>query len=156
MANLEDVILEPFNNYLAKYGYEMKFSVMNGQYYLDIYYEDGEKSYNYAGGYEKNNELSILIVEAFDHLRGKISETSSFTYVVVDGWTHGMPALIYSLTDVSLFFHDSDTGEIVNVDDAEGGIDSFEDRNGDFCVRGYEYKMALRQVEDHDVRGVER
>ena len=75
-------------------------------------------------------------------------------YRKVSGWTHDWPALIYSFTDISLFFYDENAETVENVEN-EAGIDAYEDRVGYFCVRPEDYVLAMNQIEDHDVRGVE-
>ena len=70
-------------------------------------------------------------------------------YRKVHGWTHGDPALIYSITEIALFFRDDD-GTIECVDDNPAGIDAYEERHGSFCVVADQYDEAFRQIEQHD------
>ena len=70
-------------------------------------------------------------------------------YVKLHGWTHDDPALIYSNTDIDVFFYDSGRNTVENIDN-EAGIDAYENREGFFLVRADEYDEAYRQLEEHD------
>lgn len=70
-------------------------------------------------------------------------------YTRIHGWTHDDPALIYSNTEVDVYFYDSEKKTVENIDNAYG-IDSYEDREGFFLVRSDEYSEAYRQLEEHD------
>lgn len=96
-------------------------------------------------------ELSDSITEAWAQAR-RYSDTISFRRLT--GWTHDMPALVMSLTTVSLFFHDFDTHSIESLDNAES-IDLYEDRHGEFLVLEADYDTAIRQIREHDELGIE-
>ena len=67
------------------------------------------------------------------------------------GWTHGLPALIDSLTEVEVFFRYYD-GRVENLN-AHDSIDWYEHEQGEFCVRNAEeYEEALRQLDEHDLQ----
>ena len=70
-------------------------------------------------------------------------------YVKLHGWTHDDPALIYSNTDIDVFFYDSGRNTVENIDN-EGGIDAYQDRKGFFLVRASEYDEAYARLEVHD------
>lgn len=69
----------------------------------------------------------------------------------VHGGVHDDPALIFSLTEYPVYFHDVKEGKVVEVQDS---IDLFADKEGHFLVKDSDYEKAYRQVESHD-RGIE-
>ena len=69
----------------------------------------------------------------------------------VHGGTHDDPALIFSLTEYPVYFHDVKEGRIVEVQDS---IDLYADREGHFLVKDSDYENAYKQVESHD-RGID-
>ena len=73
--------------------------------------------------------------------------TNHFTFRKLSGWTHDLPALVQSLTDFSLYFRDSETGNFEVVEDS---IDFYEDRDGAFFINANEYDEAIRQINEHD------
>ena len=111
----------------------------------------------YAENYFEN-ELEELVRDAYHFVREneefKRENDELFCYRIIHGGTHGMPALIYTLTEFSVFFRYKD-GTIENIDKHDEGIDYYENEEGDFCMLADEYEIAVRHVEDHDERGVD-
>ena len=70
-------------------------------------------------------------------------------YRRIHGWTHDDPALLYNNTEVSVYFYDSTTNTVENIDNY-AGIDAYENREGFFLVKSDEYEEAYRQLEEHD------
>lgn len=149
------------NKDIEKYGKELAIvkDVNDGTFGLDILtVKHGEIAgiVDYARGYFEH-ELPDLVNDAWNYVCScaKFEEEHSqyFCYRIVSGWTHDMPALIFSLTEYTLYFRDDTTGEIEVV---KNSIDDYECREGHFCVLNEDYEPALRQVEDHDERGIER
>lgn len=68
-------------------------------------------------------------------------------YKVIPGWTHEDPALVWSFTDVPLYFRDDYVGDIEEVTDS---IDYFEGKHGEFVVHKDKYEEAYRQIEEYD------
>lgn len=71
-------------------------------------------------------------------------------YVKIHGWTHDDPALIYSNTDIDVFFYDSGRNTVENIDN-EAGIDAFQDRKGFFLVKSVDYDEAYHKLKAHDL-----
>ena len=151
------------NKDIEKYDKEIQlFENEEGFYELEILTlrKDGSIAYSvpFAENYYEH-ELAECINDAWAHIRAEEkfkSEHNDFIcYRIVHGWTHSTPALIYSLTEFPVFFYDAAKGTVENIEDG-GGIDAYENRNGYFCVNPEDYEIALRQIDDHDNRGVER
>ena len=70
-------------------------------------------------------------------------------YVRIHGWTDDDPALLYSFTDVSVYFNDTTTHKAENIEN-EDGIDAYKDRKGFFMIKSEDYVRAYEQVEAHD------
>jgi len=67
----------------------------------------------------------------------------------VHGGTHDDPALLYSLTDASVYFHNEETDTMENIDNP-AGIDAYADKRGEFYVRAEDYDNAYQQLYEHD------
>ena len=93
------------------------------------------------------NEVTVSDDEEYVVL--KDSEGDDITYRHIRGWTHDDPALIYSDTDVSVYFYDSKAKTVENIDN-EAGIDAYEHREGFFLVEASEYNEAYWQLQEHD------
>ena len=136
-------------------------NVDNNKYSVEILTVGRDNEIRYSTCFTESREEEELISVILEALK-YIQETANFEkehndficYRKVSGWTHDWPALIYSFTDISLFFYDENTETVENVEN-EAGIDAYEDRVGYFCVRPEDYVLAMNQIEDHDVRGVE-
>lgn len=97
---------------------------------------------------EKNILLDLLRIETERHeMQKRFNEEGIVSYKVVDGDTHGTPALIESLTDISVFFQPLDGCTIIPVN---CDIDAFADRSGQFLVFAEDYELALWQIYAHD------
>lgn len=147
-------LLRLANENLTQYGKTISVTNNDGFYAVSInevifaenYYED---------------ELADTINDAWAHARimKKMEDEAAFlrnetvSFRVVHGWTHDEPALIWSITDIELYFHDTDTDSIEKVRDS---IDFYQDRNGRFMVRSEDYDKAYQQIYEHDVLGIER
>ena len=69
-------------------------------------------------------------------------------YVRIHGWTDDDPALLYSFTDVSVYFNDTTTHKAENIEN-EDGIDAYRDRQGFFMIKAEDYVKAYEQLEAH-------
>lgn len=164
MKNEIIMLVDKANEDIKKYGKKIHFEkeFEDEDYYcvdiLDIN-DEGEATglVNFADNYFEH-ELPEVIQDAWDYVkdieRMKETQQGLICYRKLSGWTHDLPALFCSLTEFPLFFADIN-GTIEDVDD-NGGIDAYEDRKGCFVCRPEDYEPALRQIEDHDNRGVER
>lgn len=113
---------------------------------------------DFADNYYEH-ELADCVDDAFDYIIEQLvfsqRNAKYLCYRKLDGWTHGTPALVQSLTEFPVFFHDDEKDTVENISDNAGGIDAYENRHGFFCVHPEDYELALRQINDHDERGVE-
>lgn len=108
------------------------------------------------------DELVECISDAWAHARiivceretkrieKELEKSENIRYRKIHGWTHTDPALIYTCTEVAVYFHDNDRDEMLNVSNFPDGIDHFENMNGEFYVRDEDYDEAYRQLEEHD------
>ena len=71
-------------------------------------------------------------------------------YRRISGWTHDDPALIYSNTEVSVYFYDSEKHTVEDIEN-EAGIDAYENRQGFFLVLADQYNEAYWQLKEHDI-----
>lgn len=158
-------LVDEANEKIKKYGKEIQIvqHTNEPQYFtVDILTIDDKGEivgdYEFADNYFEN-ELEEVVKDALNY----VLETEKFDeehkdyicYRKVSGWTHDMPALIWSLTEFPLYFFDNQKLTVELVDDNETGIDAYENRDGYFCVLPEDYEAAIRQVNDHDERGVE-
>lgn len=108
------------------------------------------------------NRLSDAIKQKTRRVEGNLSfslddeyvfekdvEGSEVAYRRVHGWTHDGPALLYSNTDVNVYFYDSEKNTVENIDNP-AGIDAYENRKGFFLVKSEDFDEAYRQLEEHD------
>ena len=119
--------------------------------------ERGEIDYilTYAENYREEELLDVLTEAWADVQRSedeKVLNQDFIRYRKVPGWTHDLPALIFNFTEVPLFFYDKRKGTVEVV---RNSVDKYDKRDGYFCVSPEDYTIALRQIEDHDERGVE-
>lgn len=106
------------------------------------------------------DELYDLINDAWANARIKAVKDAErealkeklISFRILNGWTHDMPALVWSITSVTLYFHDFDTDGIERV---VGSIDAYENRDGEFLVHEDEYDIAEQQIYEHDELGIE-
>ena len=157
-------LLEMANDELKDLGMEIKvYENEKGLYSVDIVErkEDGAFSTTpFAENYYED-ELSDCVSDAWSQARimdennkRRIAlKEQLISFRIVNGWTHDMPALIYSLTSIDLYFHDFDTDGIEKVD--AGSIDCYAERNGEFCVHVDDYDLAEQQIYEHDELGIE-
>lgn len=104
------------------------------------------------GLWEQNILLDLLRIESKRQKENnKRLETGISTFCVVDGDTHGIPALVESITDIPLFFQSFDDYSIIPVN---GNIDSFTDKSGQFVVYAEDYELAMWQIYAHDVLNI--
>lgn len=97
---------------------------------------------------EQNILLDLLRIETERYkMQKRFNEEGIVSYKVVDGDTHGIPALIESLTDISVFFQPLDKCTIIPVN---CNIDAFADRSGQFLVYAEDYELAMWQIYAHD------
>ena len=82
------------------------------------------------------------------------NDSEYMVFAKVHGGTHDDPALIHSITEVSLYFHDEETDSMVNVDKYDS-IDCFEGKQGEFYVPAEDYDKAYQQIYEHDELGIE-
>lgn len=75
-------------------------------------------------------------------------------YTPVGTSTHGLPALIFTLTDEKIYFQ-SPTGALTDLDSSDGGIDSFSHSAGTFVVPKGRLTIALWKVRAHDAFGIQ-
>ena len=143
-------LLDAINDELRPYG--MQFKLEQEDNAFNLLFFNGTDWEDYACGYY-DEELPELFLDAKSHAFKRIRQdwegNELFVYRKVHGWTHGEPALIYSITEIALFFRD-DNGTIESVDNNPAGIDAYENRIGFFCVVADEYDEAFRQIEQHD------
>lgn len=152
-------ILRLANEDLSPRGIAIKVENDEGSYSVFI---DGIP---YAENYYED-ELSDCVNDAWAHARiiaheremkllvKKMEDSEVIRFRKVHGWTHDDPALIYTCTEVPVYFHDTDRDEIIKVDNFEDGIDHFENMNGEFYVRESDYDEAYRQLDEHDKENV--
>ncbi len=158
-------LVDEANEKIKKYGKEIQIvqHANEPQYFaVDILTINDEDEivcdYEFADNYFEH-ELEDVVNDALNYVLDteKFCEehTDYICYRKVNGWTHEMPALIFNLTEFPLYFFDNRKRTVELVDDNKGGIDEYVDRNGYFCVRPEDYEVAIRQIHDHDERGVE-
>ena len=154
-------LLEMANDELKGLGVEIKVKEKNGGYYdIDIVEKNDNNTTSYAENFYED-ELADCISDAWSQAkimvenkeRRKALKDQLISFKIVNGWTHDMPALIYSLTSIDLYFHDFDTDNIEKVN-AES-IDCYAERNGEFCVHVDDYELAEQQIYEHDELGIE-
>ncbi len=79
-------------------------------------------------------------------------ENDIIAFKRVSGGTHDMPALIFGLTDIPLFFLYEENGTIEEVKD---DIDKYEGISGSFLVYLKDYEKAYTLIELHDEIGLD-
>lgn len=160
-------LLEMANDELKDLKMEIKVSENDdGFYAVDIieWREDGTKEPTFFAENFYEDELADCISDAWAHAkimvenkeRRKALEEQLISFRMVDGGTHqGTSNLIWSFTDVTLYFHDTEKDSIECVDKAEGGIDDYVGREGVFCVHVDDYDLAEQQIYEHEELGIE-
>ena len=112
--------------------------------------------------------LKILgVVKEYQKRQAAVSQKSEYTsydesdvirvdegelkgeFVRIHGWTHDDPALLYSITDVLVYFYDTATNKVENIEN-DAGIDAYENRKGFFMIKAEDYVKAYEQLEAHD------
>lgn len=105
---------------------------------------------------QNDDEIADGIMEVWSALLDKIclkeKSHNGFSFKIVKGGTHDLPALVAAFSDVTLYFHEVGT---LNFEIVEN-IDDFEGRAGSFCVHREDYPLAMKQVIEHDELGIER
>lgn len=100
------------------------------------------------------NEESLLheITELWERIKNNLRERFGefIGFRKIHGDNHGDPALVWSLTDVDLFYK-LPNGNFEKVDD----INDYEDHEGEFYVRSFDYGQAFWIITLHDVFGEE-
>ena len=160
-------LLEMANDELKDLGMEIKvYENEKGLYSVDIVErnEDGAFSTTpFAENYYED-ELSDCVSDAWsqarimdeNNKRRKALKEQLLSFRMVDGGTHqGMSNLIWSFTEVTLYFYDTENDSIECVDKAEGGIDDYIGREGMFCVHVDDYELAEQQIYEHEELGIE-
>lgn len=120
---------------------------------------NGKNETTIACGITDEGELLNLLLSynLFLYLMEEKDSTMENTtdgFEEVEGDTHGMPALISSLTDETVFFRDNN-GILTNVDDVKEGIDYFAGKEGRFVVMKGRKAIAEWKVRVHDNYGIE-
>lgn len=160
-------LLEMANDELK--GLKMEIQVTendDGFYAVDIIelQEDGTKKPTFFTESFYEDELADSINDAWAHARimarnneeRKALKQQLISFRMVDGGTHqGTSNLIWSFTDVPLYFHDTENDSIECVGKAEGGIDAYIGREGMFCVHVDDYDLAEQQIYEHEELGIE-
>lgn len=157
-------LLEMANDELKDLKMEIKVSKNDdGFYAVDIieWREDGTKEPTFFAENFYEDELADCINDAWAHARimarnneeRRALKEQLISFKIINGWTHDMPALIYSLTSIDLYFHDFDTDNIEKV--SAESIDCYAERNGEFCVHVDDYDLAEQQIYEHDELGIE-
>lgn len=100
-----------------------------------------------------NDAWANARIKAKMDLETKALKDHLITFHILNGWTHDLPALVYSLTSVDLYFHDFRTDGIEKV--TAESIDEYAERNGEFLVHEDDYEVAEQQIYEHDELGVE-
>lgn len=161
------IVDEP-NDELSRYGKRIRIEEHQdepGIFQVDIIdvSEDGQtlKVTEYADNYYEHelqecvNDAKLYAIEkARSDAEKKALREHLITFRILNGWTHDMPALVYSLTSVDLYFHDFDTDGIQKV--TTDSIDFYADRNGEFLIHEDDYEIAEQQIYEHDELGYER
>lgn len=151
--------LQLANKDLAEHDARIEVNDCEFVYAVDIIV--GDERTNFAENYYED-ELSESISDAWVHAltlvrmkeekerQAQFLRDELLIFRKVHGWTHGDPALIYGCTEIPVFFHNAESNEVVSVDNKPGGIDHFENMNGEFYVLFDDYDEAYRQLEEHD------
>ena len=157
-------LLEMANDELKGLGVEIKVKEKNGGFYdIDIVEKNDNNTMSFAENFYED-ELADCIIDAWSQAkimvenkeRRKALKEQLISFRMVDGGTHqGTSNLIWSFTDVPLYFHDTENDSIECVDKAEGGIDDYVGREGMFCVHVDDYELAEQQIYEHDELGIE-
>lgn len=156
-------VVDEFNPTIKKYGKEIQVvkNIKKDDCYsidiLDIDCDNNIYGVRTFASFIPESEVADNVKAAYQSIMDIYGHNDGvfFSYRAINGWTHGIAALIESLTEYALFFRDGN-GTIECVSDNPKGIDAYEDREGTFCVLAEDYYPALNQIREHDDFGVER
>lgn len=96
-----------------------------------------------------NAHQEVSVSEDEESVTVKEADGTEVSYQRVHGWTHDDPALLYSNTEVAVYFYDSTKNRVENIDNP-AGIDAYEKREGFFLMKSDEIDEGYRQLEEHD------
>ena len=139
----EDILPFPIHIYVEENG--------SGSYNIAIDDKSDLFFVDYAQDIVEENllhEITELWERIKNNLRERFGEFIGFRKI--HGDNHGEPALVWSLTDVDLFYK-LPNGNFEKVDD----INDYEDHEGEFYVRAFDYGLAFWRITLHDVFGEE-